>query len=203
MQLLCTVYIVALNVILAGFSNATVTVLGLYYKVQTFFFIPLMGLETCIVPVISYNFARGSYERCRKIMQEACLVTLVFMLAGMACFWFLPEQIIGLFSGSSEVLAIGKRAFPIIGCSFPPAVLSLLTPVFFQAIGDGKASLVLSLARQIFCLIPLFWLFSKIGLGYTWLAYPLSETITGALGLWLYFRRFLLFAKAHGRIVET
>lgn len=66
MQALYTVYIVALNMILAGFSDAAVTVLGLYYKVQTFFFIPLFGLQTCIVPIISYNYARNSYDRCRK-----------------------------------------------------------------------------------------------------------------------------------------
>lgn len=189
MQFLCTVYIVALNIILAGFSDAAVTVLGLYYKVQSFFFIPLLGLETCIVPVLSYNYARGSYERCRKIMQEAFLVTLLFMLMGTVCFWFLPTQLIGLFSGREDVLAIGKTAFPIIGSSFAAAVFSLLTPVFFQAIGDGKTSLVLSLTRQVFCLIPLFWLFSRLGLGYTWFAFPLSELITGSVGLFLYSRR--------------
>ena len=186
MQLLYTVYIGALNMILAGFSDAAVTVLGLYYKMQSFFFIPLFGLQTCIVPVISFNYARTAYARCREIMRDSFGISLGFMLAGIAAFFFLPEQMMDLFSGSAEVHAIGKIAFPIIGTSFPAAVFSLMTPVFFQAIGDGKTSMLLSLTRQIFCLVPIFWLFSKIGLNYTWIAFPASELISGALGMVLY-----------------
>ena len=189
MQMLFTVYIAILNMILSGFSDAAVTVLGLYYKMQSFFFIPLMGLQTCIVPVLSYNYARGNYSRCKKIMKESFLIALAFMIAGVICFLFFPEQMVGLFSSSQEVHDIGRVAFPIIGTSFFSAVFSLMLPVYFQAVGDGKASLLLSLTRQIFCLIPLFWLFSKIGLNYTWLAFPFSETITGGIGLYLYYRQ--------------
>ncbi len=188
MQALYTVYIVALNMILAGFFDAAVTVLGLYYKVQTFFFIPLFGLQTCIVPIISYNYARNSYGRCRKTVNTAFFISAVCMLLGMVVFIGFPQEMIGVFSKTTEVLSIGKIAFPIIGSSFLPVVFSLMTPVFFQAIGYGKTSLLLSLIRQIFCLIPIFWLFSKIGLFYTWIAFPLSEIISGGLGLFLYIR---------------
>ena len=188
MQALYTVYIVALNMILAGFSDAAVTVLGLYYKVQTFFFIPLFGLQTCIVPIISYNYARNSYGRGRKTVNTAFFISAVCMLLGMVVFIGFPQEMIGVFSKTTEVLSIGKIAFPIIGSSFLPVVFSLMTPVFFQAIGYGKTSLLLSLIRQIFCLIPIFWLFSKIGLFYTWIAFPLSEIISGGLGLFLYIR---------------
>lgn len=122
MQALYTVYIVILNAILAGFSDSAVTVLGLYYKLQTFFFIPSMGLQTCIVPVLS----------------------------------------------------------------FIPVVFSLMTPVFFQAIGNGKISLLLSVMRQILCLIPIFWGLSLLGLFYTWFAFPISEVIVGIVGMVLY-----------------
>lgn len=189
MQALYTVYIVALNVILAGFSDAAVTVLGLYYKMQSFFFIPLFGLQTCIVPVLSFNYARGSYSRCRKTMQCTFFISMAFMFAGIVCFVFFPEQIAALFSGSTEVREIGKIAFPIIGSSFLCAVFSLTMPVFFQAIGKGMTSLILSLTRQIFCLLPSFFLFSRLGLSYAWLAFPVSETISGAIGLCLYFRQ--------------
>lgn len=188
MQALYTVYIVVLNIILSGFSDAAVTVLGLYYKMQTFFFIPLMGMETCIVPVISFNYARQAYGRCRETMKDACLVSALFMIVGMVVFIGVPQQTANLFSDSAEVHAIGAVAFPIIGISFLPAVFSLMTPVLFQAIGDGKTSLLLSLTRQIFCLIPTFWLFSLIGLNMTWWAFPLSETLTGVIGMALYAR---------------
>ena len=186
MQMLFTVYIAALNIILAGFSYAAVTVLGLYYKVQSFFFIPLFGLQTCVVPVLSYNYACGNYTRCKNTMNSSFLISVVFMLAGMVCFVFFPKQMMALFSDSGEVLTIGAVAFPIIGSSFLSAVFSLMLPICFQAIGDGTTSLLLSLTRQIFCLVPLFWLFSLIGLNYVWLAFPISETIAGGIGLYLY-----------------
>ena len=188
MQAMYTVYIVVLNAVLAGFSDAAVTVLGLYYKMQSFFFIPLIGLETCIVPVISYNYARHSYKRCRETMRDAMLISAGFMILGIICFVCFPRGLMQIFSDSTEIMEIGSVAFPIIGSSFISAVFSLMLPVFFQAIGDGKSSLFLSLMRQIFCLIPLFWVFSLIGLNYTWLAFPLSETLTGAMGLVLYGR---------------
>lgn len=188
MQLLFTVYIVVLNIILAGFSDAAVTVLGLYYKMQTFFFIPLFGLQTCIVPVLSFNYARNAYSRCRETIKDALLISGAFMIIGVVSFVLFPNWIIGLFSSSEAVHEIGAVAFPIIGSSFIPAAVSLTMPIFFQAVGDGKKSLILSLTRQIFCLIPTFWLFSLIGLNYSWAAFPVSEIISGGIGLILYFK---------------
>ena len=188
MQALYTVYIVGLNMILASFSDAAVTVLGLYYKLQTFFFIPLFGLQTCIVPVISYNFARFAYHRCRETVKCSIVFSLGVMVVGAAAFIFAPGALIRVFSQEAEVLAIGGHAFPIIGSSFLPAVVSLMMPVFFQAIGYGRTSLALSLLRQIVCLLPLFWLLAKLGLGYTWFAFPLAELISGGAGLALYLR---------------
>ena len=154
MQMLYTVYIMALNMILAGFSDDAVTVLGLYYKLQSFFFIPLNGLQTCIVPILSYNFACLAYDRCKRILYDSCGISLVFMLVGVVSFECIPDRLIGLFSQE-----------------------------------PAGPSLLLSVVRQICCLIPLFWLFSKISLGATWFAYPLSEVITGSLGVAFYLRQ--------------
>ncbi len=189
MQSLYTVYIVALNIILAGFSDDAVTVLGLYYKMQTFFFIPLFGLETCMVPVLSYNFASGKYKRCETIMKDAVLFSFVFMLLAVFCFEVIPGPLLGIFSSKAEVFDIGIPAFRIIGLSFLPAVLSLLSPVFFQAIGQSAASAVLSIVRQIICLAPTFWALSLLGLSWTWYAFPISEIISGGLGVALYIRQ--------------
>lgn len=189
MQLLCTVYIIVLNIILSGFSDGAVTVLGLYYKFQSLFFIPLLGLQTCIVPVLSYNFACANYARCREILKKSILIALAFMLAGVFCFECLPGPLIALFSSDPAVMEAGVPAFRIIGASFFPAVFSLMLPVFFQAIGATRPSVLLSLTRQIFCLIPIFWLLSRIGLTYAWLAFPLSESIAGGLGIFLCVRR--------------
>ena len=190
MQGLYTVYIFALNVILAKFSDAAVTVLGLYYKLQSFFFIPLFGLQTCIVPILSFNYARAAYDRCRGVMRSSFLISLAFMILGIIGFLFFPEPLIRIFSDSEAVIQIGRHAFPIIGSSFIPVVFSLMMPVFFQAIGEGEISMFLSLFRQIVCLVPIFWLFSLIGLDYTWCSFPVSEVLAGGIGLILYFRTF-------------
>ena len=110
-------------------------------------------------------------------------------MVGAAAFILVPDVLIRIFSKDAGVLAIGRHAFPIIGCSFLPAVVSLMMPVFFQAIGYGRTSLALSLLRQIVCLLPLFWLLAQLGLDYnTWYAFPLTELISGGAGLALYHR---------------
>lgn len=202
MQMLYTVYIVALNVILAGFCDEAVTVLGLYYKVQTFFFIPLSGLQTCIVPLLSYTYAKGEYIRCKKIMTDCVILSMGFMLVGVACFTFIPGQLLHIFSDNLQVLAIGIPAFRIIGLSFLPAVLFLMMPMFFQAIGGALPSVMLSLVRQILCLIPIFWLLSRLGLGWTWMAFPVSEIITGGVGAGMYIhqlRRWKVYGHKNHR----
>ena len=168
---------------------AAVTVLGLYYKLQNFFFIPLFGLQTCIVPLMSYNCAAQKYARCRETAHKSPLISASLMLVGAACFILLPGALIGIFSRSAEVLAIGRIAFPTIGASFPSAAFSLIMPTFFQAIGCGGRSLAVTLTRQIFGLLPVFWLLSLIGLNYTWLAFPVAETAAGALGYIMYRRQ--------------
>ncbi|MBQ8186011.1 MAG: MATE family efflux transporter [Clostridia bacterium] len=188
MQSLYTVYIMVLNIILSGFSDSAVTVLGLYYKMQTFFFLPLTGMHTAIVPILSYNYAAAKFKRCRAILFDSILISAVSMLIGIICFEFFPDSLIRIFSDSAEVLEIGLVAFRLIGLSFVPIVFSLTLPIYFQAIGKPVQSVMLSLTRQIFCLIPIFWLMSLIGLNFTWLAFPLSEIITGTIGMVLYFR---------------
>ena len=104
------------------------------------------------------------------------------MVVGAAAFILVPDVLIRIFSKDAGVLAIGRHAFPIIGCSFLPAVVSLMMPVFFQAIGYGRTSLALSLLRQIVCLL------AQLGLDFTWFAFPVSEVISGGVGLLLYRR---------------
>lgn len=186
MQLLFVLYILVLNIILAGFCDEAVTVLGLYYKLQTFFFIPFMALETCIIPVLSYNHARKAFARCQEILKTSILFICAFMSIGILAFELVPEYLIGLFSESPKVLEIGVPAFRIIATSFIPQVFALMYPNFFQAIGATRPSTILAITRQIFCLIPIFWLLSHFGLFYTWFAFPLSEVITGLTGYYLY-----------------
>ena len=169
MQSAYTFYILGLNLILSTFSDQAVTALGLYYKWQTFFFIPLGAMQTCIVPVISYNYAAGSLDRCRKTLRES-------ILAG---------------------IAIGTYGFRWIGPSFLPMVTSLIFPVFFQAVGSAGKSSLLTILRTVVLFVPLGWLFAHWGLHAFWLTYPVTELITTAVGF-LFYRQFLRAEAADG-----
>ncbi len=195
MQALYTVYIVVLNIILAGFSDAAVTVLGLYYKMQTFFFIPFNGLQTCVVPLLSYTFAKKDYPRCKLIMKDVIILTTAFMLICTVCFELIPRQLLSIFSSSEEVFTIGAVALRIIGVSYLFIGFSLMLPVFFQAIGKAMPSVILSVTRQLICLAPIFWLLSLIGLDYAWMSFPISELITCIIGVILYIKETRLWEK--------
>lgn len=194
MQSAYTLYVFGLNVILAGFSDAAVTVLGLYYKWQTFFFIPVGAMQTCVVPVISYNFAAGKLERCKAAVRTAILFGAGLMLVGTFCFEVFPEPMLRFFSSDAEVLRDGVVAFRIIGTSFVPLAVSLTYPVLFQAVGKSVTSSVLTITRTVCLFIPLAYLFSRFGLEYFWLTYPVTDITISVLGYCLARRFFKKYA---------
>ena len=197
MQSAYTFYILGLNLILSTFSDQAVTALGLYYKWQTFFFIPLGAMQTCIVPVISYNYAAGSLDRCRKTLRESILAGMALMLIGTLCFELIPGPMLRFFSRDAEVIAIGTYGFRWIGPSFLPMVTSLIFPVFFQAVGSAGKSSLLTILRTVVLFVPLGWLFAHWGLHAFWLTYPVTELITTAVGF-LFYRQFLRAEAADG-----
>ncbi len=186
MQSAYTFYILGLNLILSTFSDQAVTALGLYYKWQTFFFIPLGAMQTCIVPVISYNYAARNINRCRLTLRTAVGFGLALMAVGTICFVTIPEQMLRVFASDALVISIGSAGFPIIGVSFLPMVTSLIFPVFFQAIGYSLKSSALTIIRTVVLFVPLGFLFSRLGLGYFWLTFPVTETITSVVGAVFY-----------------
>lgn len=188
MQSAYTFYILGLNLILSGFSDQAVTALGLYYKWQTFFFIPLGAMQTCIVPVISFNYAAGKFDRCRKTLSASILFGAALMAVGTLCFELLPGQLLRVFSSDELVISIGTVGFRVIGLGFIPMVTSLIFPVFFQAVGAALKSSVLTIIRTVVLFVPLGYLFSRFGLTWFWLTYPVTELITTAVGVILYHR---------------
>lgn len=186
MQSAYTFYIFGLNMILSGFSDQAVTALGLYYKWQTFFFIPLGALQTCIVPVLSYNYAAGNIRRCRRTLSTALLYGVVLMAVGTLCFELIPSQMLGVFTRDTRVIAIGTVGFRFIGVSFIPMVTSLIYPVFFQAVGSAVKSSILTIVRTVVLFVPLGYLFAQIGLKWFWMTFPVTELITSAVGALCY-----------------
>lgn len=190
MQSAYTLYILGLNMILAGFSDQAVTTLGLYYKWQSFFFIPLNAMHTCVVPIISFNYAARKIERCKSALGIAIGCGMVLMVIGMLCFELIPVPMLKVFSSDPLVWEIGEAAFRIIGISFIPLVTSLTFPCFFQAIGSSAKSSWLTIIRTVFLFVPLGWLFAEIGgLNWFWLTYPVTDTLTSLAG-YIFYRQF-------------
>ena len=190
MQSAYTFYILGLNLILAGFSDEAVTALGLYYKWQTFFFIPLGAMQTCIVPVVSFNYAARNIDRCRQTMKASIGFGLALMAVGSLCFILIPRQLLRAFTADALVIAIGCVGFRFIGSSFLPMVTSLIFPVFFQAVGSSLKSSALTVLRTVVLFVPLGFLFSRFGLNWFWLTFPVTEVITSAVGF-VFYHRFL------------
>ena len=160
--------------------------LGLYYKWQSLVFIPLGAMQTCIVPVISYNYGAGMFDRCRKTLKDSVLLGATIMLIGVLAFELIPTQLLMTFSSDSAVISIGTTAFRIIGTSFIPLVTSLIYPVYFQAIGSAFKSSMLTILRTVVLLVPLGIIFAQIGLDFFWLTFPCTEIITTIVGFSLY-----------------
>ena len=190
MQSAYTFYIFGLNMVLATFSDQAVTVLGLYYKWQAFFFIPLGAMQTCIVPILSYNYATMKIDRCKKTLSLALIYGVSLMMLGVLCFELIPGQMLHVFSHDAEVIRIGKVAFRIIAASFIPLVTSLTFPVFFQAVGAAVKSSLLTVVRTVVLFVPLGYLFSRLGLNDFWFTFPVTEVITTLVGVFFY-RRFM------------
>lgn len=190
MQSAYTFYILGLNLILSTFSDQAVTALGLYYKWQTFFFIPLGAMQTCIVPVVSFNYAAGNIVRCKKTLSTAICFGLALMAVGTLCFVLVPTQMLGVFTTDELVIEIGRIGFRFVGVSFLPMVTSLIFPVFFQAVGSSLKSSLLTVIRTVVLFVPLGYLFSRFGLNWFWMTYPVTEVLTSAAGA-VFYRQFL------------
>lgn len=189
MQSAYTFYIFGLNLILASFSDQAVTALGLYYKWQSFFCIPLRAMQTCIIPIISFNYAARNIERCKQALTTATGFGFLLMGLGGLCFELIPVPMLKVFTSDPLVIAIGQIGFRFVGISFIPMVTSLIFPVFFQAVGSSLKSSCLTVLR-VMLFVPLGYFFSRFGLTYFWTTFILTEVFTSIAGLFWY-RSFL------------
>lgn len=198
MQSLYTLYIVGLNLILKQFTEDAVTVLGIYYKLQTFFFIPLMGLQQVIVPVISFNYGAHDIKRVNDTLRYSILISCGVMALGTFIFMAFPKELISIFAGSTPILNIGTLALRIISVSFLPASFAMMFTVYFQGNDKGKCSVFITVLRQIILLVPLAWLFHFAGLNYVWLTFPVTESIAMCCCCFFYHR--CICANISGRV---
>lgn len=180
-QSLYTLYIVGLNMILALFSEDAITVLGIYYKVQSFFFIPLLGFQQVLLPVISHNFGAGQTQRIRQTVRLAVLLSAGLMLAASLVFLLFPRSLLIIFSSKKELLQIGEYAFRVISLSFVPAGITIVVTSHLQGIAKMKLSVFVIVLRQVVLLVPLAWILHFAGLKAVWWTFPLTELIAAAI----------------------
>lgn len=177
-QSLYTLYIVGLNMILALFSADAVTVLGIYYKIQSFFFIPLLGFQQVLLPVISHNFGAGQAQRIQQTVRFAMTLSIGLMLVAAFVFLLFPTELLTIFSSKEALLQIGEYALPVISLSFVPAGITIVVTSYLQGIAKIKLSVFVIVLRQVILLVPLAWLLHFAGLNAVWWTFPLTELTT-------------------------
>ena len=177
-----------MNRILMGFSSTATAVFGVYFKLQSFIFMPVFGLNNGMVPIIAYNYGAKNKARMLRTMKLAITYAVAIMFVGFLVMQIFPAQLFSLFEASADMLAIGVPALRFISISFLFAGFCIIAGSTFQALGNGMLSMIVSIARQLVVLLPVAYLLSLTGnLNLFWLSFPIAELMSVALsGLFLY-----------------
>lgn len=188
MQSISSVLVVGLNAILMGFSEAAVSVHGIYYKMQSFVFMPVFGLNQGLMPIMGYNFGAKNKDRLHSAIRYGCIIAAFIMLCGTMIFWVFPAQILSLFNANDDILNMGIMAMRFISLSFLPAAIDIIFSTTFQAVGKGFSSMILSLLRQLVFILPAALVLSNFGVNAVWFAYPIAEVGALIVAIFLYTR---------------
>ena len=187
MQSIGTVMTIGMNKILIAFSETAVAVFGVYFKLQSFVFMPIFGLTNGLVPIVAYNYGARKRTRITASIRLALVYALSIMALGLLIFQLFPVPLLRLFKASDALLSIGVPALRIISISFLGAGVGIVLSSVVQAMGNGVLSLTLSVARQLAVLLPVAWLMARfVGLDAVWAAFPVSEYVSVTIALFMY-----------------
>ena len=179
-----------LNSLLAAFSGSYVVVLGIYYKLQTFLYLPANGIVQGMRPLVGYNYGAKEHARVAKLYQLTLGMSAVIMAAGTVICMAASAPLIGLFSSNPETIAIGQTALRIICLGFVVSAVSTTSSGALEGLGKGMASLVISLCRYTLIIIPLAFLLSLLqGVSGVWHAFWITEAITAIISYWIYHKK--------------
>lgn len=184
MQSITSVMTFSLNKILAEFSSTAVAVFGVYYKLNSFIFMPVFGMNNGLVPILSYNYGARKPDRIKKTIKLGMKYAVAIMIFGLLLFELFPSGLLGIFDASQEMLSIGCVALRIIASSFVFAGVAIICSTVFQAIGNPLHSLIMSVCRQLLVIVPVAWLLSLSGrLELVWFAFPIAEFVSVAMSI--------------------
>ena len=196
MQCVGSVMTFFMNQILMAFSATAVAVFGVYFKLQSFVFMPIFGMNNGMVPIISYNYGARNPDRVKKTIKLAMCYAEGIMLIGFCLFQFAPDKLLSFFAASDAMLAIGIPAMRTICFHFLLAGMSIILSSTFQALGNGMFSLIVSVCRQLVVLLPAAWLLSQTGnVNLVWWSFVIAELVSVTLS-------FVFFARLDKKIIE-
>ncbi len=191
MQSIGSVMNVAMNAILISFTETAVAVFGVYFKLQSFIFMPVFGLTHGVMPIMGYNFGARNKERLLSALKIGCIIALIIMAVGTIVFWVVPNLLLGIFQASGHMLQIGIPALRLISTCFIPAALGIMFSTLFQAVGKGTYSLIISVLRQLVILVPsAFLLAQTMQVENVWFAFPIAEIFSLLASIFLYVRLY-------------
>ena len=195
LQGLTSISTLLMNIIVVAFSEIAVAVFGLYFKVQSFLYMPLFGLNSGVIPIVGYNYGARNKDRVVKTIRIAMAIGCSVMLLGTLLFQFFPNLILSPFKTTEEMNKIAYVAFRIISIGFIFSAIAIVINGFFMGIGAGVSAMSVNLARQLILLVPLAFFLSKTALGISgvWVAFPISEVLSTILA-------YALFIKEKNKI---
>ena len=185
-----------INQILQGFSETATGVFGIYFKLQSFFFMPLFGINNAVISIVAFNYGARNPERMLKTVKMACAAGLCIMLTGLAAFQLIPEVLLSLFDPSAEFMRMAVQALRTISWCFPVAAVCIILGSTFQALGTGIYSTIISLCRQLVMLLPAAYLLSLSGeVTHVWWAWPIAESAGLTLTVFFFLRNYKRLIK--------
>ena len=179
------------NQILQGFSETATGVFGIYFKLQSFFFMPLFGINNAVISIVAFNYGARNPDRMLKTVKTASIAGLAIMLTGLAVFQLIPEVLLSIFDPSEEFMHMAVEALRTISWCFPVAAVCIILGSTFQALGTGIYSTIVSLCRQLIVLLPAAYLLSLSGVvTRVWWAWPIAESMGLTMTVLLFLRNY-------------
>lgn len=196
MQSISSIMVFCLNKILIGFSTTATAVFGVYFKLQSFVFMPVFGLNNGMVPILAYNYGARNKDRLMQTYKLSVMYAMIIMVTGTIVFEAIPGTLFQLFDASEQMLAMGIPALRTIALSFPLAAFGIITSSMFQALGNGVYSMFNSICRQLVVLVPAAYLLSLLNnINYVWLAFPIAEVMAVILTC-------VFFKKVYAKVIK-
>lgn len=189
MQSIGSIMTFSMNQILIAFSSTATAVFGVYFKLQSFIFMPIFGLNNGMVPIVAYNYGAKNKSRMLKTYRLSILFAICIMTLGMASFLIIPDKLFLLFDASEHMLSMGVPALRIISVHFPVAAFCIVTGTLFQALGKAVYSMINSICRQLVVLLPAAYLLAQLGdVNYVWWSFPIAEVASAIVTVIFLFR---------------